>query len=251
MGLYGALIVRPATAGQAYDDAATAFDDEAVLVLSEIDPALNNSANPATFDMRNYAPKYFLINGKAYPDTDPIASAAGNKVLLRYVNAGIQQHSMGSAGPAAELRRQGREPAADARPTTSRRKPSRPGRRRRASSRFRAGDDASKFAVYDGSLMLRNSNAAGFGGMLTFVDAGASSEPAGPTTSAVALCAEPDQWLGDQSTLSATITGGATREPSTSSMPLALTAVAVATTSATSIAEIIPVSGAIARRAPT
>ena len=43
MGLYGALVVRPATAGQAYDDAATAFDDEAVLVLSEIDPALNNA----------------------------------------------------------------------------------------------------------------------------------------------------------------------------------------------------------------
>ncbi len=79
-------------------DAATAFDDEAVLVLSEIDPALNNSANPAAFDMRNFAPKYFLINGKAYPATDPIASAAGNKVLLRYVNAGIQQHSMAVLG---------------------------------------------------------------------------------------------------------------------------------------------------------
>ncbi|MEB0014969.1 multicopper oxidase domain-containing protein, partial [Glaciimonas sp. Cout2] len=40
MGLYGALIVRPAISGQAYD-ATTAFDDEAVLVISEIDPALN------------------------------------------------------------------------------------------------------------------------------------------------------------------------------------------------------------------
>ena len=50
MGLYGALIVRPTSAsdvvipGQAYADAATTFNDEAVLVLSEIDPALNNSA---------------------------------------------------------------------------------------------------------------------------------------------------------------------------------------------------------------
>ncbi len=36
----------PATAGQAYDAASTAYDDEAVLVMSEIDPALNGSANP-------------------------------------------------------------------------------------------------------------------------------------------------------------------------------------------------------------
>ena len=38
--------------------------------------------------MRDYAPRFFLINGVAYPDTDEIASLAGNKVLLRYVNAG-------------------------------------------------------------------------------------------------------------------------------------------------------------------
>ncbi len=69
-----------------------------MLVLSEIDPALNNSANPAAFDMRNYAPRYFLINGKPYPNTAPIASAAGNKVLLRYVNAGAKHHSMAVLG---------------------------------------------------------------------------------------------------------------------------------------------------------
>ncbi|MGZ5392983.1 MAG: multicopper oxidase domain-containing protein, partial [Mycobacterium sp.] len=98
MGLYGALVVRPAVAGQAYADAGTAFNDEAVLVVSEIDPGLNNSATPAAFDMRNYAPRHFLINGKAYPDTDAITGNAGNKLLLRYVNAGIQHHSMGVLG---------------------------------------------------------------------------------------------------------------------------------------------------------
>ncbi len=98
MGLYGALIVRPATAGQAYDDATTAYDDQAVLVLSEIDPDLNNSATPATFDMRHFAAKYFLINGKAYPATDAIATLPGNNVLLRYVNASLLQHSMTTLG---------------------------------------------------------------------------------------------------------------------------------------------------------
>ena len=68
MGLHGALIVRPATVGQAYNSAATAYDVEAVLVLSELDPALNASASPATFNMSNFAPEYELINGAAFPN---------------------------------------------------------------------------------------------------------------------------------------------------------------------------------------
>jgi FtsP/CotA-like multicopper oxidase with cupredoxin domain len=91
MGMYGVLIVRPAGQPlQAYGPA-SAFDDEAVLVMSEIDPALH--AAPTTFDMRNYSPKYFLFNGKSYPDTANIDTLAGNKVLLRLVNAGIQSRS--------------------------------------------------------------------------------------------------------------------------------------------------------------
>jgi len=50
--------------------------------------SLNNAADPALFDMRDYAAKYFLFNGKAYPQTDPIVADMGPKVLLRYVNAG-------------------------------------------------------------------------------------------------------------------------------------------------------------------
>jgi len=57
MWLHGALIVRPATAGQAYDNPSSAYDVEAVLVLSEIDPALNNSAAPASFNMSTFQPE--------------------------------------------------------------------------------------------------------------------------------------------------------------------------------------------------
>ncbi len=46
MGLYGVLIVRPTTANQAYDDAASAFAGQATVVLGEIDPALNTRARP-------------------------------------------------------------------------------------------------------------------------------------------------------------------------------------------------------------
>jgi FtsP/CotA-like multicopper oxidase with cupredoxin domain len=92
MGLYGALIVRSATSGQAYDTAASAYDVEARLVLSAIDPAFN--ADPDGFDMRNYLATYWLINGRAYPDTAVIHAAAGQRLLLRYLNAGHDNTTM-------------------------------------------------------------------------------------------------------------------------------------------------------------
>jgi FtsP/CotA-like multicopper oxidase with cupredoxin domain len=94
MGLYGALIVRPPTASQAYDPAATAYDVEAVLLLSAVDPAFNATADPNTFDMHAYRATYWLINGKAYPDTAPIAASPGQRVLLRYLNAGYDNTTM-------------------------------------------------------------------------------------------------------------------------------------------------------------
>jgi hypothetical protein len=101
-GLAGAFVVRPTPRPIApIQDTVTgnpvsAFDVEKVLVLSEIDPALN--ASPSTFDMRGYSPKYRLINGKAYPATDHIAVPAGQKLALRTVNAGLSEHSLGVLG---------------------------------------------------------------------------------------------------------------------------------------------------------
>ena len=92
MGLYGALVVHPSTAGRAYGDPSTAYDVEAPMVLSEIDPAFN--VDPDNFDMMDYLATYWLINGKAYPDTAPIAATAGQRVLLRYLNAGYDNTSM-------------------------------------------------------------------------------------------------------------------------------------------------------------
>lgn len=199
-GLHGALVVRPVTAGQAYDSPATAYNDEAVLVLSELDPALNGSATPASFDMRNYAPKYFLINGKAYPNTDPIPTTAGNKVLLRYVNAGIQHHSMTLLGTHQTV------VAKDGSPLTY------PGQRVAETIAPGTTMDAiatmpaaatGRFALFDGSLDLFNNRAAGFGGMLTFLSVtGGTPTPAGPAVTALALSGN---------LLTATIAAGAGR----------------------------------------
>jgi FtsP/CotA-like multicopper oxidase with cupredoxin domain len=97
MGLYGMLLVRSATAGQAYGPASTAYDVEAPLVLSAVDPGFN--AAPDTYDMYAYAATYWLINGKAYPNTAPgVTASSGQRVLLRYLNAGFDNSSMALLG---------------------------------------------------------------------------------------------------------------------------------------------------------
>jgi hypothetical protein len=102
MGLVGALIVRPADwAGGASDLGLAAapsstFTDEAVLVLGDLDPTF--AASPLTYDLRQFKGTYRTINGKVYPATDQIPTASGDKVLLRYLNAGAVNHSMGVQG---------------------------------------------------------------------------------------------------------------------------------------------------------
>jgi FtsP/CotA-like multicopper oxidase with cupredoxin domain len=100
-----------AAAPQAYNDPSTAFASEVVLLYSEVDQELHYSiasgplfyghappAPPAvalrgqrtsTFD---YAPNFFLINGTPWTAAKPaIANAgkAGQKTLIRFLNAGL------------------------------------------------------------------------------------------------------------------------------------------------------------------
>ncbi len=209
MGLYGALVVRPATAGQAYD-ASTTFDTESVLVLGEIDPALNNAADPAAFDMRNYHPRWTLINGKAHPDTEPIAATSGQNVLLRWVNAGISYHSMGVLGADQRFVAFDGSQLVNGATDISRRYVAEtmgPGQTADAIVTVPTTTSDRRLAVYDASLTLHNTNAPGLGGMLTFLDVtgtGATSDTGGPATTDVA-------WAADVLTasVSETATGGA------------------------------------------
>jgi len=212
MGLYGALIVKPTVS--------TAFDVEKTLVLSEFDATL--AANPIGYDMRKYAPKYFLVNGLAYPNTDlpanQIAVAAGNTVLLRYVNAGLQAHAMSTLGVAQKAI------AVDGRslthPHSMVAETIAPGQTLDTIVTIPASAaPGTKYALYDANLMLRNSNAAGLGGMLTFLTVpGTSGGTGGSTTTNVALSPNPSNGLSPV-TLSATITSGVTAS-STSWIPL-------------------------------
>lgn len=123
LGLAGALIVRPATANQAYEAPETAFSPgrEYLLLLSEMDPARHQSVHDQvaaitapsadwrvnTAGWGAYAPRYWFINGRNSPDTLANADAPelpnqpynalvqmhpGNSVLLRVINMGRDLH---------------------------------------------------------------------------------------------------------------------------------------------------------------
>lgn len=119
MGIYGALIVRPANPAQAYPPTLTnpntTFDNEAVLLYSSIDPFLHHAVADNTFGTADfpstitYEPKYPLINGRPYQNQVdalgqpvpliqhhtpiPIGPPGGNGTLLRFVNADLEAHA--------------------------------------------------------------------------------------------------------------------------------------------------------------
>ena len=197
MGLYGAMIVRPSasqaytdldTGSPAYNEAATAFDDEALLVYSEIDPAF--SAAPDTFRLQNFKPKYLLINGAAYPTTSAISSNAGRKLLLRQVNAGIQNRSIGVLGLRQSVLAQDGSPLNYAYNV--------------AAESLAGGEvldtlvtipasapSGGRFALYDAALPISGSGGANaLGGALTFIQVGTSTSPGdtqGPVASGLSL----------------------------------------------------------------
>jgi FtsP/CotA-like multicopper oxidase with cupredoxin domain len=119
MGLYGG-ISKNAAAGQAYTG--VPHDNELMLLYSEIDPRMHDAVADGTYgtpaapvtpecivDILSgepggtpgqltsalcYRPQYFLINGKPYQVGDPPLATltAGQRTLLRFLNAGLQAH---------------------------------------------------------------------------------------------------------------------------------------------------------------
>jgi len=79
MGLFGMLVVRPAMgANFAYNRADSEFNPNAefMVLFSEIDPMLNQEVEramennrPINFNMDNYHPRYWMLNGRGFPDT--------------------------------------------------------------------------------------------------------------------------------------------------------------------------------------
>jgi hypothetical protein len=73
MGLFGVLIVRPSLGADYVNnrtDSQFNPDTEFLVLLSEIDPYLNQAVERGqSFNMANYHPRYWLINGRGFPDS--------------------------------------------------------------------------------------------------------------------------------------------------------------------------------------
>jgi len=136
MGLYGAIIVRPAAAAagctnSAYNHSGTCYDREYLFLLSEIDLQVHQAAEdqatgPGPIDVGTgeFHSVYWLLNGRAGPDTMAAAGSAllptqpyntlprmhpGEKLLLRVVGANREMHPFHTHGNHARvLARDGR-----------------------------------------------------------------------------------------------------------------------------------------------
>jgi FtsP/CotA-like multicopper oxidase with cupredoxin domain len=123
MGLLGTLIVRPSAADplhQAYGHAGTRFDHEYLFLLTEMDPAIHEqvaakvaAGGAISVDTSAWHPVLWFINGRNAPDTMLDANVpwlptqpyncmprmhAGEKLLMRVVNAGRDLHPFHTHG---------------------------------------------------------------------------------------------------------------------------------------------------------
>ncbi|RME34175.1 MAG: multicopper oxidase family protein [Gammaproteobacteria bacterium] len=117
MGLVGALIVRPkAGADHAYNDPATRFDREYLLLLTEVDQAVHTQVELGHLDQINNTLTHstlWFINGRNGPDTlyddnvgwmphQPYGALVrmhpGEKVLMRVIGGGRELHPFHTHG---------------------------------------------------------------------------------------------------------------------------------------------------------
>jgi FtsP/CotA-like multicopper oxidase with cupredoxin domain len=135
MGLAGALIVYPATSGQAYEDTAPAdqsgnpagsqFEQEYLFFLSEVDSEIHDlveqqgvQAVDDSGRLGYYFPNYWFINGRNAPDTmaetgvprlptQPYGALTrthpGDRVLMRVVGGGHDMHPFHHHGQHARI----------------------------------------------------------------------------------------------------------------------------------------------------
>ncbi|MBI5310876.1 MAG: copper oxidase [Actinobacteria bacterium] len=92
-GLAGSLIIEP-PAGEA------APKNEHTLIVSEWTVNPSTGRVRGTMPMEGMLPNFFTINGKSFPDTEPINIKAGEKTYVRLINAGQFAHPLHLHGTA-------------------------------------------------------------------------------------------------------------------------------------------------------
>lgn len=119
MGMFGTIVVRSATANQAYDDASAVYDREYLLLLSEFDTRLNDAVEfGLPFDTTAWRANYWFINGRSAMDTfspagtpslpdQPYSALVrmhpGERTLLRLLDMGRDPHPFHTHANHAQL----------------------------------------------------------------------------------------------------------------------------------------------------
>ena len=83
LGLYGALIIKPR--GSSRDEARYGYRQDVVIQLQEW-LEREGYTYPAML-MEGGLPNFFTINGKAYPDTEPISMRVGERIRIRFIGS--------------------------------------------------------------------------------------------------------------------------------------------------------------------
>jgi FtsP/CotA-like multicopper oxidase with cupredoxin domain len=95
LGLYAPLIIDPA------QPESVPADVDVTLMVSEW-RVVDGQTYPA-MPMAGAEPNYFTINGKAFPATEPINVQIGQRVRIRFINAGQFVHPMHAHGTAFQI----------------------------------------------------------------------------------------------------------------------------------------------------
>jgi FtsP/CotA-like multicopper oxidase with cupredoxin domain len=181
MGLVGVLVVTPTGCATCAYDPAVSYVDEAILATTDLDLAfaLDYTSGAHHFSMGYFgqspnpdgSPRkvYHLVNGTSFPDTTVIDVPAGQKVLLRYVNAGVTDKSMGLLGLRQTLLARNASRYTD--PQTLIAPLVGPGETADVELSIPAAAPTGQFySLMDQGRQMNHGNSSGFGGALTFLE---------------------------------------------------------------------------------
>ena len=120
MGLFGPLVVLPATGTANLYAHGPAFDTQYTMVMSDMDSRLNDAVANGDFSYKieEYEPNYYFANGLIYPDTKKyddtlITMNVGDNVAIRFVNAGVIEYPMHFHGYHVHVIKNNHQPVTD------------------------------------------------------------------------------------------------------------------------------------------
>ncbi len=199
MGLYGA-VTRDADTLVAYSAVppsypAVPYANEALLLYSEIDTALHQAVAAGTYGTTptstiDYAPSLFLVNGESYTSAAAAipAGAAGQRTLVRMLNAGLMNHAVVVDNASLSLVAEDGNPYRDARTQASILLPA-----GKTHDAIWMPTAAGEYSVYDRALRLVANEQASAGMLAKLTVTGTPVTPPPPTPSTITTA--PDSIL--------------------------------------------------------